>query len=222
MIEVRFHGRGGQGAVVASKLLAMALFKEGKSVQSFPAFGVERRGAPVMAFLRIDDHPIKLRTNVYQPDHIVVLDPTLIEAVDVTSGLKPKGWVILNSDHHPKEFKDFSSFLVATVDASKIAVENHLGSRTQPIVNTAILGAFSRVTGLVSIDAVVQAIDEAVPTKKEANTRAALEAYEKAILPGLGNSLWSLDRATLKSSANFQGSGISDQQNQGEQPMACG
>lgn len=184
MIEVRFHGRGGQGAVVASKLLASALFKEGKSVQSFPAFGVERRGAPVMAFLRIDDHPIKLRTNVYHPDHIVVLDSTLIEVADVTGGLKPNGWVILNSDHHPKEFKNLGPFLVATVDASKIAVENHLGSRTQPIVNTAILGAFSRVTGLVSIDAVVQSIDEGVPTKREANTRAALEAYEKAILPG--------------------------------------
>lgn len=184
MIEIRFHGRGGQGAVVASKLLASALFKEGKSVQSFPAFGVERRGAPVMAFLRIDDHPIKLRSNVYKPDHIVVLDPKLIEVVDVTSGLKLNGWVILNSDLHPKEFKKFASFLVATVDASKIAMENHLGSRTQPIVNTAILGAFSRVTGLVGIDAVVQSIREAVPTKKEANTRAALEAYEKAILPG--------------------------------------
>ncbi len=184
MVEIRFHGRGGQGAVVASKVLASALFREGKSVQSFPAFGVERRGAPVMAFLRIDDHRIKLRSNVYRPDHVVVLDPTLIGVVDVTSGLKLNGWIILNSDHHPEEFKRFVSFRVATVDASKIAVENHLGSRTQPIVNTAILGALSRVTGLVGIDAVVQAIQEAIPTKKEANTRAALEAYEKAICPG--------------------------------------
>jgi len=184
MIEIRFHGRGGQGAVVASKLLASAFFKEGKSVQSFPAFGVERRGAPVVAFLRIDDQPIKLRTNVYQPDHIVVLDPTLIEVVDVTSGLKSNGWILLNSDHHPREFKGFDSFLVATVDASKIAVEHHLGSRTQPIVNTAILGAFSRVTGLVSIEAVVQSIGEAVPAKTEENSQAALEAYDKAVLPG--------------------------------------
>jgi 2-oxoacid:acceptor oxidoreductase gamma subunit (pyruvate/2-ketoisovalerate family) len=184
MIEVRFHGRGGQGAVVASKLLASALFKEGKSVQSFPAFGVERRGAPVMAFLRIDDHPIKLRTNVYQPDHIVVLDPTLLDAVDVTSGLKPNGWVVLNSDRHPGEFRSLASFRVGTVDASKIAVENQLGSRTNPIVNTAILGAFCRVTGLVSIDTVVESIRESVPAKAEANTRAALEAYEKTVLAG--------------------------------------
>ncbi len=184
MIEIRFHGRGRQGAVVASKLLASALFKEGKSVQAFPAFGVERRGAPVMAFLRIDDHPIKLRTNVYCPDDIVVLDPTLIEVVDVTSGLKPNGWIILNSDHPPHAFKQFGAFRVATVDGSRIAVENGLGSRTQPIVNTAILGALSRATRLVGINAVVQSIEEGVPTKKDANTQAALEAYEKAILPG--------------------------------------
>jgi 2-oxoacid:acceptor oxidoreductase gamma subunit (pyruvate/2-ketoisovalerate family) len=184
MIEIRFHGRGGQGAVVASKLLASALFKEGKSVQSFPAFGVERRGAPVMAFLRIDDHPIKLRTNVYQPDHVVVLDPTLIEVIDVTSGLKPTGWIIVNSEHHPSAFTRFAPFCVATVDASKIALENRLGSRTQPIVNTAILGAFSRVTGLVSIASVVESIEESVPTKREENTRAALEAYEHTLLPG--------------------------------------
>ena len=184
MIEIRFHGRGGQGAVVASKLLASAFFAEGKSVQSFPAFGVERRGAPIMAFLRIDDHPIKLRTNVYEPHHVVVLDPTLIEAVDVTRGLKPNGWVILNSDHHPREFKRFAAFRVATVDASRIAVENHLGSRTQPIVNTAILGAFSRATGLVEIRTVIRSIEEAAPTKKEENARAALDAYEKTIVPG--------------------------------------
>ncbi len=184
MIEIRFHGRGGQGAVVASKLLASALFAEGKSVQSFPSFGVERRGAPVMAFLRIDDHPIKLRTNVYNPDHIIVLDATLLEAVDVTSGLKPRGWIILNSDHRPEEFTGFASFRIATVDATKIAVENHLGSRTHPIVNTAILGAFSKVTGLVGIEAVAQSIREAVPAKTEENARAAVEAFDKTVLPG--------------------------------------
>ena len=184
MIEIRFHGRGGQGAVVASKLLASAFFKEGKSVQSFPAFGVERRGAPVMAFLRINKERIKLRTNIYQPDHIVVLDPTLIEVVDVTGGLKPEGWVLINSDRHPGEFEVFSSFRVATIDASRIAVKHGLGSRTQPIVNTAILGAFSRTTGLVSIGAVIESIEESAPVKKEANVQAAREAYESVDLPG--------------------------------------
>jgi len=183
MIEIRFHGRGGQGAVVASKLLASAFFKEGKFVQSFPAFGVERRGAPVMAFLRINNERIKLRTNIYQPDHIVVLDPTLIDVVDVTGGLKPEGWILINSDRHPGEFKDFSSFRVAAIDASRIAVKHCLGSRTQPIVNTAILGAFSRATGLVSVEAVVESIKESAPVKKEANVQAALEAYEDIVLP---------------------------------------
>lgn len=183
MIEIRFHGRGGQGAVVASKLLASAFFKEGKFVQSFPAFGVERRGAPVMAFLRINKERIKLRTNIYQPDHIVVLDPTLIEVVDVTGGLKPEGWVLINSDRHPGEFKGLSSFRVATIDASSIAVKHRLGSRTQPIVNTAILGAFSRTTGLVSIGAVIESIEESAPVKKEANVQAAREAYENVDLP---------------------------------------
>jgi pyruvate ferredoxin oxidoreductase gamma subunit/2-oxoisovalerate ferredoxin oxidoreductase gamma subunit len=184
MIEIRFHGRGGQGSVVASKILASALFKEGKWVQSFPFFGVERRGAPVMAFLRIDDNPIKLRTNVYYPNHVVVLDPTLIEVVDVANGLRSNGWIVINSDHPPGRFETLAAFRVATVDASRIAAQNHLGSRTQPIVNTAILGAFSRVTGFVGIDAVLQSIEESIPTKPEANTRAALEAYNSAILPG--------------------------------------
>lgn len=177
MIEIRFHGRGGQGAVVASKVLATSFFKEGKFVQSFPAFGVERRGAPVMAFLRIDAQPINLRTNVYRPDHIVVLDPTLIEVVEVTSGLKEKGWIILNSDRRPEEFTGLAVFRVAVVDASKIAVENGLGSRTHPIVNTAVLGAFSRVTGLVGIESVVESIEESVPTNRAANIRAARGAY---------------------------------------------
>ncbi len=110
MIEVRFHGRGGQGAQVASKILAVSFFHEGFFVQSFPAFGVERRGAPVMAFLRVDQQPVLLRVNIYEPDHIVVLDPTLIGAVDVTSGLKPKGWILINSGQPPEAFRSSEGF----------------------------------------------------------------------------------------------------------------
>ena len=99
MVEVRFHGRGGQGAVVASEILATALFHEDKAVQAFPAFGVERRGAPVAAFLRCDDTPIRLRCQIYQPDQVIVLDPTLLSAVDVTAGLKNDGSILINSDH---------------------------------------------------------------------------------------------------------------------------
>lgn len=180
MIEIRFHGRGGQGAVVASKVLAVAFFHEGFYVQSFPAFGVERRGAPVMAFLRVDREPILLRVNIYHPDHLIVLDPTLIGAVEVTSGLKPDGWILINSHQPPEAFASLlKGFKIATVDATSIAIRNGLGTRTNPIVNTAILGAFSRVTGLVRIDSVALSIREETPGKKDQNARAAREAFDE-------------------------------------------
>ena len=179
MIEVRFHGRGGQGAQVASKVLAVAFFHEGFYVQSFPAFGVERRGAPVMAFLRVDQQPIQLRVNIYEPDHIIVLDPTLVGAIDVTSGLKQGGWVLINSSQPPEAFGHLKNFRIATVDATSIAIRNGLGSRTNPIVNTAILGAFSKVSSLVGIDSVALAIREEIPAKKGENAQAAREAYEE-------------------------------------------
>lgn len=184
MIEVRFHGRGGQGAVVAARVLASALFNEGRYVQSFPAFGVERRGAPVAAFTRIDDRPILLRTNIYEPDHIVVLDPTLIGMVDMIQGLKIGGCIVINSDRSPEEYGNFREYRVGTVDANKIAVAYGLGSRTHPIVNTAILGAFAKVTGIVGIEAVAEAIREALPIKKDDNVQAAMAAYHAARAKG--------------------------------------
>jgi len=179
MIEIRFHGRGGQGAVIASKVLACAVFKEGQFVQSFPKFGVERRGAPVEAFLRIDPDRIMLRNNVYTPDHIVVLDHTLMEAIDPTNGLKPGGWVLINTTHKPDEFPQLKDYKVATVDASAIAIRNRLGSPSSPIVNTAILGAMSKAIGLAKIESVCEAIMEEAPIKPEANAQAAREAYEE-------------------------------------------
>jgi len=104
MRELRFHGRGGQGTVVASKLLAVALFREGREVQAFPAFGVERRGAPVTAFLRISTTPILLRCEITAPDDLVVLDPTLVTAIDVTAGLKEGGTILINADRPPEIF----------------------------------------------------------------------------------------------------------------------
>ena len=177
MIEVRFHGRGGQGAVVASNVLAVACFFEGKHVQAFPAFGVERRGAPVEAYTRIDVRKVVVRTNVYTPDHSVVLDPTLIEVVDVVRGLKPGGTLLLNTDKPPEAFLRFAAFRACTVDASRIAFRNRLGSRTHPIVNTAILGALARATGVVGLEAVCQAIRQEVPAQQEANVAAAREAF---------------------------------------------
>ncbi len=179
MIEVRFHGRGGQGAVVASKVLAEAFFQEGNYVQSFPAFGAERRGAPVAAFTREDNSPIRIRTHIYSPDHVVVLDPSLLETTDVTAGLKPAGWVIINTELAPEDIPDMEAFRVATVDAGQVAAKHGLGTPTAPIVNTAILGAFSRATDSVRIESVCSAIRVAIPQTAEANAAACMEAYEK-------------------------------------------
>jgi 2-oxoacid:acceptor oxidoreductase gamma subunit (pyruvate/2-ketoisovalerate family) len=180
MIEIRIHGRGGQGAVIASEVLASAFFKEGKFVQAFPAFGVERRGAPVAAFTRVDEQPIRIREFIYRPDHIIILDPTLIESTQVDSGLKENGWIIINTDRAPKDFPRFSKFRVGTVDANRVAIEHKLGSPTAPIVNTAILGAFAKITGMVSIDAVIEAVKEFVPSKKADNAAATKVAYDRA------------------------------------------
>ncbi len=176
MREIRFHGRGGQGTVVASKLLADALFREGRQVQSFPAFGVERRGAPVTAFLRVSDSPILLRCEVREPDDLIVLDPTLVGAIDVAAGLKPGGTILINASRPPGDYPDLAGFRVATVDASAIASRHGLGSRTQPIVNTAILGAFAAVSGLVGLESVCLAIRDAVPSRADDNVAAAAEA----------------------------------------------
>lgn len=178
MVEIRFHGRGGQGAVVASEILASALFKEGKYVQTFPEFGVERRGAPVQAFLRYDETPILLRCRIYEPHHVIVLDSVLLKTVDVVRGMRPGGWVLINSDQPPGTF-DFSGIRIATVDATAIAIEHRLGPKTAPIVNTAILGAFVRISGIVHLESVIASIPEYVPTKRlDDNVQALRDAYE--------------------------------------------
>lgn len=180
MIEIRFHGRGGQGTVVASKVLADAAAKEGSFVQAYPEFGVERRGAPVFAFIRIDDKPIYDKSRIYAPDHVVVVDPTLVEAIDVTDGLKDGGWIIINSDRKPAEFKFPSKFKVAAINATEIAVRNKLGTLAAPIVNTAIIGAVVKIMGLTKLESLVAAIREGIPIKTEENIQAAREAYEMA------------------------------------------
>ncbi len=181
MVEIRMHGRGGQGAVVACKILASALFKEGKFAQSFPAFGVERRGAPVQAFTRVDDKPIHLRTEIYEPDLLVVLDPTLLYTIDVTSGLKEGNKILINSPKPARDFEISQKYDVKTVDASRIAVANQLGSVSNPIVNTAILGAFSKFTGVIGIRAILAAIRESVPVHPDENARAAQQAFDEFV-----------------------------------------
>jgi 2-oxoisovalerate ferredoxin oxidoreductase gamma subunit len=177
MIEIRTHGRGGQGAVVASEILAVAFFREGKYVQAFPAFGVERRGAPVVSFTRISDGEIRERCEIYEPDHLIVLDPVLIDTVNITSGLKEGGWIIINTNRDLRDSDLAERYRMAMVDANSIAVKHGLGTRATPIVNTAILGAFSAVTKLVGLEAVLDAITEFVPLKKENNREAAKEAF---------------------------------------------
>ncbi len=178
MIEIRTHGRGGQGAVIASEILAEAFFRENKFVQAFPAFGVERRGAPVVSFTRVSDGEIRERCEIYEPDHLIVLDPVLLDTVNVTAGLKPGGWIIVNTNRDLSGVESLRGFRVATVDANKIALKYGLGSRSAPIVNTAIVGAFAGATKLVGKQAVLEAVEEFVPLRKENNRKAAEEAYQ--------------------------------------------
>lgn len=178
MIEIRIHGRGGQGAVLASHILARACFARGYYVQVFPQFGVERRGAPVVAFARLDDHPIRVRTHVYTPDHIMILDPALLGYMDVTAGLKSGGWIVINTSRPPNFPELDQQWRIATVDATTIALRHGIGTTTQPIVNTTMAGAFIRATGLASMEHLETAIRESMPERADANLGAAREAYE--------------------------------------------
>jgi 2-oxoacid:acceptor oxidoreductase gamma subunit (pyruvate/2-ketoisovalerate family) len=177
MIEIRTHGRGGQGAVIASEILAEAFFREGKFVQAFPAFGVERRGAPVVAFTRVSEGDIRERCEIYEPDHLIVLDPILIKTVNIAAGLKENGWIVINTNRDIEEAELKEKFHVGAVDANAIALKYGLGSRAAPIVNTAIIGAFAGATKLVDLSAVTEAVEEFVPLKKESNVKAAEEAF---------------------------------------------
>jgi len=178
MREIRFHGRGGQGTVVASILLAKAFFSAGYFIQSFPLFGVERRGAPVEAYLRLGKKKILVRSNVYTPDHVVVQDPNLLEIVDVTKGLRSGGWILINTPQLPQDLEIFAGYQLAYVDATQIALKYDLGTRTQPIVNTAIIGAFARLLDEPSMDMVSQAIKADISLKPEKNIQASMEAYD--------------------------------------------
>jgi 2-oxoacid:acceptor oxidoreductase gamma subunit (pyruvate/2-ketoisovalerate family) len=167
--------------VVASKAIAAAAFLQGRYVQSYPDYGVERRGAPVVAFARIaepgDEHFV--RQDIREPDHLLVLDPTLLDTADVLSGLRPGGWVVVNSPDDPDQLHLGDDCRTATIDASGIAVRHGLGSEAQPVVNTAILGAFVRATGIVDIDHLLDAIEKEVPIRAAENRAAATEAYEQ-------------------------------------------
>jgi pyruvate ferredoxin oxidoreductase gamma subunit/2-oxoisovalerate ferredoxin oxidoreductase gamma subunit len=185
MQEIRFHGRGGQGTVLAAIAMAKAFFKAGYFVQTFPVFGSERRGAPVEAYLRLGQHKILVRSNVYEPDHVVVQDLHLLDIVQVTRGLKPGGWILLNAPGLPRDLTPFEGFRLAHVDAAAIALRHELGAKTQPIINTAMMGAFARMLGAPPLDAVTEAIMAEMPRKPEQNAAAARDAHAAVILAGL-------------------------------------
>jgi 2-oxoacid:acceptor oxidoreductase gamma subunit (pyruvate/2-ketoisovalerate family) len=146
-------------------------------VQAFPSFGAERTGVPVAAFLRIDRSRITSHYHVYEPDHVVVLDPVLVKTVNVTAGLREGGWIVVNSAAEPAALHLPETFNVATCDATAIALSHGLGSRTTPIVNTAMAGAFAAVSDLVQLDSVIHAIEDAVPVEVSANREAAIDAF---------------------------------------------
>ncbi len=175
MIEIRWHGRGGQGAVTATELLAKAAVKQGLKAQAFAMFGPERRGSPVVAFTRIDKEPIEVRSHIYEPDVVVTLDPTIMNIVDVSSGLKIKGTLVLNTKFSPQELKkSFPNFRIATVDATSIALQR-LGVS---ITNTVMLGALLKAIGIVKLSNVEKAVLERF---NQINVEAVREAFDKTI-----------------------------------------
>ncbi|NNG16540.1 MAG: FAD-dependent oxidoreductase [Gemmatimonadales bacterium] len=176
MIEIRIHGRGGQGGVTLAKIIATTRFLQGQSVQAFGLYAAERSGAPLQAFCRYNNDPITNRNLIYEPDHVIVLDPTLVGPA-VSGGLKPGGWILFNSTEPPAHFvADFPAYRIATVDATAIALENRLGTRSVPIVNTALAGAAGRMLGM-GLEEVNAALEHLGFIGS--NITAAAQAYER-------------------------------------------
>ena len=181
LVEICFHGRGGQGAVTAANLLVAAALRDGnKGVQAFPFFGAERRGAPVRAFARISDEEINLRSEVYNPDVVIVLDESIMGIVDVLSGIKDGGAIVINTRKSPDRFSFSKQVKVATVDATDIAIKNNLLVGGIPVVNTPILGAVPRVLSRVTLDSIQEVVGEKWRDDlAERNVKATKEAYER-------------------------------------------
>jgi len=181
MIEIRWHGRGGQGAVTSAEILSEAAISEGKFAQAFPSFGPERRGAPVQAYVRISpDHPIRIRSSITEPDVVAVLDPGLLRAVDVASGLKPGGIVIINTVKTASQIRQEFNIkaTIATVGATKIALEL-LGV---PITNTTMIGAVLKVTEAVKMESLLEPINKRFGRLGEKNIAAFKRAYAETVI----------------------------------------
>ena len=180
MFQIRVHGRGGQGVVTAAELLSVAAFDSGHEAQAIPSFGSERTGAPVVAFCRLDDRPIRLREPVLEPDALIIADPTLLSVLDVFAGLRPDGYVLLNSGRDWAELgltglRDRLPAGHARIVPASALAQAHAG---RPVPNAALLGGFAALTGLLSLGSVEAAIRDRFPARiADGNVAAAAEAY---------------------------------------------
>jgi len=178
MREITVFGRGGQGAVLAAEVLAEAYFHEGYYTQSFPSFGVERRGAPVTAFLRVDKEFIFLRSMIYNADAGLVLSPDVVKSLTFKPSLADNAMLVINS---ADQLPEVSEYQCHYVDATAIALEFGLGSTAQPLVNTAMLGAFARASGDLKLDNLIKAVQNKIPYELEKNISAVKKAYESVV-----------------------------------------
>lgn len=181
MYEFRLHGRGGQGIVVAAAIFAEAVFLEGYYARAFSLFGAERRGAPVTAFIRVSEDRLMPRSRIYQPDYVVVFDSTLTGST-LIAGLKKRGTLLINAgegwdNNLPGETLAENLIMVITVDATEIAWQHKLAIGSFPMVNTVMLGAMARISGLASLDNLIEAIKKRVTASLDANISAAAEGY---------------------------------------------
>lgn len=180
MVEIVFHGRGGQGSVTAANLLVAAALKDGnKGLQAFPVFGAERRGAPVRAFARISETEIHLRSEIYEPDIVIVQDESIMDLVNVLKGMKKNGRILINTQKNPDEFSFKETKNIATVDATGIAIKHDILVGGIPVVNTPILGAVPKILDKVTLPSIQQAIKEKWKGKgAEKNVEATADAYD--------------------------------------------
>ncbi|MDI1244620.1 MAG: 2-oxoacid:acceptor oxidoreductase family protein [Rhodoferax sp.] len=184
MFQVRIHGRGGQGVVTGAEMMSIAAFQGGRHAQAFPSFGSERTGAPVVAFCRMDDKEIRLREPIMQPDAIIIQDPTLLHQVDVFSGLKKDGYILINTTRSFDELglgefvKDFNPAHLLTVPASELAMK-HVG---RAVPNMPLLGAFAALCGLISLEAVQSAIGQKFKGAVALGNKAAAEQAYNTVM----------------------------------------
>ena len=181
LVEIVFHGRGGQGAVTAANLLVAAALKDGnKGVQAFPFFGAERRGAPVKAFARISEEEVNLRSEIYTPDIVIVLDESIMDIVDVLKGLKEDGRILINTRKKPKDFDFSKKYNTATVDATGIALKNDILVGGIPVVNTPILGSIPKILDMVTLKSIKEVVKEKWKGElSDKNIKATQDAFDQ-------------------------------------------